>query len=101
MKNKAVILTGAFVLVCSLFSFLSSKTPVYKHAVKVTFKSGVEPAAIEAVDASFGGLQKLKVVKGYEWGVVDSKNKIKHIYIFSFAKPADLEIYANSPEHQT
>lgn len=96
MKNKLL----AILLFAGFLSLSAAKTPLYKHAVTVTFKAGVSPEAIQAVDESFGRLQKLKVVKGYEWGVIDSKEQVKHIYIFSFAQPKDLETYAKSPEHQ-
>ena len=96
MKSK--LLTLSLILIFTV-AFAKPK-PFYKHAVTITFKPGTTAEQIAEVDNSFKSLKKIKVVKGYEWGIVDDKKAIKHVYIFSFEKPEDLKVYAESPEHQ-
>ena len=72
--------------------------------VTVTFKPTAPAAVIKAVDASFKNLgTKLKMTRGYEWGIapMDARNKdIRHVYITTFASEKDLQAYGASPEHQ-
>ncbi|MCA0363420.1 MAG: Dabb family protein [Bacteroidetes bacterium] len=89
-----------FLTIFSLSIAFAKPKPLYKHAVTVIFKTNVTAEQIAEVDNSFKSLRKLKVVKGYEWGVVDDKKAVKHVYIFTFEKPEDLKVYAESPEHQ-
>lgn len=87
----------------SVISFAQTKPKKFKHIVTVTFTENAPQSEIEAVDKSFKGLSKLKVVKGYEWGeapINDRNKENKHTYAFTFANIADLEVYAKSPEHQ-
>jgi len=75
-----------------------------KHVVMITFREGAPANEIKEVDDSFKHLaNKLKMVKGYEWGtaVADEKSKgVTHVYVFTFASKGDLDSYGASPEHQ-
>lgn len=75
----------------------------FKHIVTITFVENASQKEIDEVDRSFKGLAKLKVVKGYEWGIAphtDRNKENKHTYAFTFTSLEDLDIYAQSPEHQ-
>ena len=100
---KKHFLFVALFLGFSVISFAQTKPKKFKHIVTVTVTENAPQSEIEALDKSFKGLSKLKVVKGYEWGVApitDRNNENKHTYTFTFANIADLEVYAKSPEHQ-
>ena len=75
-----------------------------KHIVVVTFKQGTTDDQISAVDHSFSNLAvKLKMVKGYEWGIGTDDHDtvhIKHVYITAFENKAEEAKYGASPEHQ-
>ena len=101
MKNQFLFIV--LFLGFSVVSFGQSNPKKFKHIVTVTFTENAPQSEIDAVDKSFKGLSKLKVVKGYEWGVApitDRNKENKHTYAFTFAKIEDLEVYAKSPEHQ-
>lgn len=103
MKNLFLIIT-ILMVTCTFNADAQTKpTKAFKHIVTVTFTENASQKEIEEVDTSFKGLTKLKVVKGYEWGVApitDRNKEIKHTYAFTFASLEDLDKYATSPEHQ-
>ncbi len=74
-----------------------------RHVVIITFKTNTPDSVINAVDASFGRLAKLPMVKQFEWGnITDPKDSqhIKHIYVSTFTNQADEAAYGSSKEHQ-
>jgi hypothetical protein len=103
MKN--LFLTISILLVISTFNAQAqTKLPkAFKHIVTVTFTENASQKEIDEVDNSFKSLTKLKVVKGYEWGIApitDRNKENKHTYSFTFVSLEDLDKYATSPEHQ-
>nr|WP_293837148.1 Dabb family protein [uncultured Arsenicibacter sp.] len=104
MNTKSILLVSG--IVCSLTLSYAQTPPqkVLRHVVTVTFKPTAPAAVIKAVDASFKNLgTKLKMTRGYEWGIapMDARNKdIRHVYITTFASEKDLQAYGASPEHQ-
>ena len=103
LKMKKSIVFLVIMMGVLTVSFAQTKPKKFKHIVTVTFTENAPQSEIEAVDKSFKGLSRLKVVKGYEWGVApitDRNKENKHTYAFTFSKIEDLEVYAKSPEHQ-
>ena len=98
MKNLLILFS--IVLINSSFT---SKPKVLKHIVTITFTESAPQVEIDEVDNSFKGLSKLKMVKGYEWGITpitELNKEKKHTYAFTFSSLEDLDNYAKSPEHQ-
>lgn len=104
-RFQVVAFALSLALLLGLYGFASyqQSEKLYKHAVTVTFKSGTSDTQIGVVDKSFKGLAKLKMVRSYEWGVVDDTKDpahVKHVYVFTFGDKNDLPLYGASPEHQ-
>jgi len=104
-RFQTIAFALSLALLLGLYGFASYQQSGkhYKHAVTVTFKNGTTAAQMATVDNSFKGLAKLKMVRSYEWGVVDDatdKTHSKHVYIFTFSDKKDLDTYGASPEHQ-
>jgi hypothetical protein len=79
----------------------SKKDKLLKRSLVFTFKT-TSADSIRAVDNACIELSKISVVKGFEWGVVQSSNEakpVKHIYVFSYASEKDIEAYEKSPQH--
>ncbi len=103
---------SASIMLCmlSLVVFLAvadgqgkGKQTLLRHSVVITFKKGAPQSIIDSVDHSFANLSKLKMVKGFEWGMVtdeSEKLQVKHIYITSFINKDDEAAYGKSPQHQ-
>ncbi len=104
IKKSTVFLLAILLTTSTLIVNAQTNTKkVLKHIVTVTFTDNAPQNEIAQVDKSFKGLTKLKVVKGFEWGVapITDRNKDnKHTYAFTFDSLEDLEKYATSPEHQ-
>ncbi len=84
-------------------SKIYAQDKLLRHAVIITFKTNTPDSVINAVDASFGKLAKLPMVKQFEWGTITdprASQHIKHIYVSTFANQADEAAYGNSIEHK-
>lgn len=103
MKNLFLTIT-ILLVTCTFNAHAQTKpTKAFKHIVTVTFTENASQKEIKEVDNSFKGLSKLKVVKGYEWGIApitDRNKENMHTYVFTFTSLEDLDKYATSPEHQ-
>ena len=103
---KSILLAVFMILWGAVSLFAQSRSQVQnllRHIVVVTFKPGTSNEQIQAVDHSFKNLAKLKMVKGFEWGIgSDDRDTVhvKHIYVTTFANKNDEADYGNAPEHQ-
>jgi hypothetical protein len=100
------ILLALFMTLCGAVGLLAqSKSQVQnqlRHVVVMTFKPGTSNEQMPEVDHSFKNLAKLKMVKGFEWGIgSDDRDTVhvKHVYVTTFASKNDEADYGNSPEH--
>lgn len=103
MKNPFFVVVLLMFAATFTVNAQSKPQKFFKHIVTVTFTENAPQNEIDEVDTSFKGLAKLKVVKGYEWGIApitDRNKENKHTYAFTFASLEDLDKYATSPEHQ-
>ena len=102
LKIKIAAIT-VFLTTAVGLSKIYAQDKLLRHAVIITFKTNTPDSVINAVDASFGRLAKLPMVKQFEWGTItdprDSQH-IKHIYVSTFANQAAENAYGSSKEHQ-
>ena len=105
-SHKNILLFSIFCLSATCMTMAQDKISNQKtlrHIVIVTFKPGTSNTQIQAVDNSFRNLAKLKMVKGYEWGIGSDDHDVqhvKHVYVTTFASKEDEASYGKSPEHQ-
>lgn len=76
-----------------------------RHIVLIKFRSDVDEQAIADIFAALEALtQKLSGAHGFTGGRSDSPERIergyKHGFVIDFDSWADLETYANHPEHK-
>ena len=105
LMTNTLLTSLVIILTICCFGFHSQNKPIkkLKHIVTVTFTNNAPQNEIDEVDKSFRALSKLKVVRGYEWGiapVTDLNKENKHTYAFVFDSLEDLDKYAKSPEHK-
>jgi hypothetical protein len=107
MQHLKIKIIATIIFISMAFSisntFAQAQGKLLRHAVIITFKTNTPGSVINAVDASFGRLAKLPMVKQFEWGnITDPKDSqhIKHIYVSTFTNQADEAAYGSSKEHQ-
>src|SRR6478736_1369272 len=106
IRHREILLFSLFILSGACGTMAQSKSDdqkLLRHVVVVIFKPGTSNEQMQAVDNSFKNLAKLKMIKGYEWGVASDDRDaqhIKHVYVTTFANKEDEAGYGKSPEHQ-
>lgn len=91
-----------------LFTVVTAQTPdngkLLRHVVMFKFSDKATPAGIQKIEAAFAALpQKIKQIKGFEWGTNSSPEKLNqgltHCFILSFASDKDRDAYLVHPAH--
>ncbi len=76
-----------------------------RHIVLFKFKDSASAAGIKTVEDAFLLLpKKIKLIKGFEWGLNNSPEKLNegltHCYTVTFASEKDRDNYLVHPEHK-
>lgn len=78
----------------------STQTKLLKRTLIFTFKPQAKADSIQAIDNACIELSKISVIKSFEWGIENTKDKKKrHVYVFGYAKEEDVLIYEKSQQH--
>ena len=107
MKFKSFfpILFLSLVLLAGLNAQPHDQGKVLRHVVMFKFSEKATPANIRKIEASFAALpQKIKEIKGFEWGTNSSPEKLNqgltHCFILSFSSDKDRDAYLIHPAHK-
>lgn len=78
---------------------------VLRHVVLFKFKDTATPANIKMVEDAFGKLPaQIKLIKGYEWGINNSPEKLNdgltHCFTVTFNSEKDRNDYLVYPAHK-
>jgi Stress responsive A/B Barrel Domain len=76
-----------------------------RHVVLFKFKDKSSADDIHRIEKAFGALsEKIKEIKGYEWGINNSPENIAqgftHCFFLTFDSEADRDIYLPHPDHK-
>ncbi len=95
--------------VCSSLNAFTQKNEHDKsklrHVVLFKFKDTSTPDDIIRIEKAFGALpEKIKEIKGYEWGINNSPENIAqgftHCFFLTFDSEADRDVYLPHPDHK-
>ena len=83
----------------------SDKMKVLRHIVLFKFKPGVAEEEIAKVETAFGELpEKIKEIKGFEWGINNSPENLNkgftHGFLLTFNSESDRAKYLPHPDHK-
>ncbi len=107
MYNK--ILLSFVLLVCTSQYVFSQKNQTEKtqlrHVVLFKFKDTSSADDIHRLEKAFSALpDKIKEIKGYEWGINNSPENIAqgftHCFFLTFDSESDRDIYLPHPDHK-
>lgn len=96
-------------LVFSTQHVFSQKKPLgnaqLRHVVLFKFNETSSADDVQHIEKAFGALpQKIKEIKGYEWGINNSPENIAqefiHCFFLTFDSEADRDIYLPHPDHK-
>ncbi len=76
-----------------------------RHVVMFKFSDKATPASIQKIESAFAALpQKIKEIKGLEWGINSSPEKLNqgltHCFILTFTSDKDRDAYLVHPAHK-
>ncbi len=76
-----------------------------RHVVLFKFKDTISTNDIHRIEKAFSALpEKIKEIKGYEWGINNSPENIAqgftHCFFLTFDSEADRDIYLPHPDHK-
>ncbi|WP_121357205.1 Dabb family protein [Flavisolibacter nicotianae] len=76
-----------------------------RHVVLFRFKDGTSPQDIQKVEEAFRALpSKIKEIKGFEWGINNSPEKLNegltHCFFLTFDSEKGRDIYLPHPAHK-
>lgn len=83
----------------------SNSSKVLRHVVLFKFKDNATKDDIKKVEVSFSELaKKLKIVKGFEWGINSSPENLNqgltHCFFVTFSSDKDRDAYLVHPDHK-
>lgn len=101
MKKLALIL----IAILGIMGTASAQKKELRHVVMFKFKEGTSSADIKKVEDAFRELpNKIKEIKGYEWGINNSPEKLDngftHVFFLTFDSEAGREAYLPHPDHK-
>jgi hypothetical protein len=78
---------------------------VLRHVVMFKFSESATPDKIQKIEEAFGALpQKIKEIKGFEWGTNCSPEKLNqgltHCFILTFTSDKERDAYLVHPAHK-
>ena len=96
------------ILACMCATIAHAQEPtkrVLRHVVLFKFKKTATPADIKIVEDAFNKLPtQIKLIKGYEWGINNSPEKLNngltHCFIVTFSSEQDRNDYLVYPAHK-
>jgi hypothetical protein len=108
MKKRFSMLLAAVFCAALLFAQSDTKNqkqPMLRHVVMFSFKSTASPADIRKTEEAFRALPaKITQIKGFEWGVNNSPEKLNqgltHCFFLSFSSEKDRDAYLVHPDHK-
>jgi len=97
----ALLMLGSFTLVQAQ----QKKQPMLRHVVMFGWKEGTDTASINKVANAFRALpSQIDLIKGLEWGVNNSPEKLNqgltHCFFLSFTSEKDRDAYLVHPAHK-
>ncbi|MEN9685580.1 MAG: hypothetical protein RLZZ28_1366 [Bacteroidota bacterium] len=106
-KNKLLPLLFCFILLGSFVQKQADKkdSPLLRHVVMFQFTEKATAAEIRKVADAFRALpEKIKEIKGFEWGVNNSPEKLNqgmtHCFFLTFESEKDRDAYLVHPAHK-
>ncbi len=83
----------------------SANQSVLRHVVLFKFKDNISAADVKKMEDLFRGLPaKISLIKGYEWGVNNSPEKLNqgltHCFFLTFKDEKDRDAYLIHPAHK-
>ncbi|MBK9508864.1 MAG: Dabb family protein [Cytophagaceae bacterium] len=101
MKKLALIL----IAILGIMGTASAQKKELRHVVMFKFKEGTSATDIKKVEDAFRELpNKIKEIKGYEWGINNSPEKLDngftHVFFLTFDSEAGREAYLPHPDHK-
>ena len=101
---KKVIMLCMCACMCASIA-IAQNQKVLRHVVLFKFKETATPANIKMVEDAFSKLpSQIKLIKGYEWGINNSPEKLNdgltHCFTVTFATEKDRDDYLVFPAHK-
>ena len=103
---KKMIIFCMVACICATIAIAQEPTKkVLRHVVLFKFKETATPENIKLVEEAFGKLPaKIKLIKGYEWGINNSPEKLNdgltHCFTVTFSSEKDRNDYLVYPAHK-
>lgn len=103
---KKIMIFCVLACLCTIISPAQAQTKkVLRHVVLFKFKENSTPENIKLVVDDFGKLPaKIKLIKGFEWGVNNSPEKLNngftHCFTVTFTSEKDRDSYLIDPAHK-
>ncbi|MBK6976516.1 MAG: Dabb family protein [Cytophagaceae bacterium] len=101
MKKLALIL----IAILGIMGTASAQKKELRHVVMFKFKEGTSATDIKKVEDAFRELpNKIKEIKGYEWGINNSPEKLDngftHVFLLTFDSEEGRSAYLPHPDHK-
>ncbi len=106
MKKLLLIGTLLFVSLQVITAQTAMKeNPMLRHVVLFKFKDNTVPADVKKIEDAFRALPgKISEIKGFEWGVNNSPEKLNqgltHCFFLTFHSEKDRDAYLVHPAHK-
>jgi hypothetical protein len=101
----AVLLSFSIAVIFAQSNQQPATTAQLRHVVMFKFKDNTSAATIKKVEEAFRALPaKISLIKGFEWGVNNSPEKLNqgltHCFFLSFSSEKDRDAYLVHPDHK-
>ncbi len=105
MKKSIVLSLMFFAFFSSVSAQDQPKTKLLRHVVLFKFKDKATPEEIKVIENAFRALPgKISLIKGFEWGVNNSPEKLNqgltHCFFATFSSEKDRDAYLVHPAHK-
>jgi hypothetical protein len=105
MKFSLLILTLVFMSATLMAQSSGKKDKTLRHAVLFKFKDTSSAKDVESIITEFTALKaKIKQIKGLEWGLNNSPEKLNegltHAFLLTFSSEKDRDDYLVHPDHK-
>ena len=103
--RKMMIFCMLAAITANVVSAQNSTDKMLRHVVLFKFKETASAANIKTVEDAFLLLpSKINLIKGFEWGINNSPEKLNegltHCFFASFASEKDRDAYLVHPDHK-
>ena len=105
MKSSLLVITLLLISATLLAQSSEKKGKTLRHVVLFKFKESSSSKDVESVITEFTSLKtKIKQIKGLEWGLNNSPEKLNegltHAFILTFSSEKDRDDYLVHPDHK-